>query len=187
MSNDNVWMDRRDARDIRIAIPDHPVQKFKMLTGVKMPDHEIRSTFRFEFNKNYIDNETLSIRWGHVGFAVPLDYYDEHKDAQLTFWMVFNEDKKGTDDYVLVTVYTSEQFEKRMRGDYFSATSVGRKVEHADSPMMLFLVRCRGEQEREFDDENQCLRYLEELAKKGRTAEDWQVYKKVKTTVTITD
>lgn len=187
MSKDRTFRDAwlpDNPHDITIAIPDNPVRKFQELVDDKALDHEVRTKLRKAFNNNYSLKVELSEKWGHAGFAVPYDDF-------MQFWMVFNPDKQERNDYVLVTVYTDDQFKKRMVGSFFSDLDLSnakperlRQIMTSGGPPMQYRVECAGKAE-EFDSEEACLRHLEALAAAGHTQRDWQVWKRVKTGVSV--
>lgn len=131
--------------------------------------------------------EALSKVWGHEGFAVSIE--------EGRFWLILNPDRKTAADYVIVTVYTNSQYQARQKGEWLKDTDLNRtplgKSLGVTPPLgqapMIYRVECKNEETKEFDNETDCIKHLAALADNGHTADDWAVWKRVKTEVRLTD
>ncbi len=179
MSNyDEVWKDGPS-----IAMPDSAVHKYRQLIGTTVSDEEIREFFVNTVQKRWSARVALSRNWGHQGYALKVD------TVRAPVWLIFNPDRKTHHDFVLVTVYTNEQFSQRMNGDYFTDSEAPVSPERfihsmkSEAPMS-YRVECNGKS-KDLEEEGDVLSYLQDLIRQGFSSKDWVVWKKVKTNITL--
>lgn len=198
-----VWREGKDMEEegLTVAIPNSTVERYRSfcLQPAKkdLSSEEIRKTVERLFKNGFATRTMFSPKFGRDGFGIKFTVA-----AAGTFWLICNRDTKTNYDYVAVTIYDEDMFQKRQNGLPFRSSTAPMTVApvvvpHPDelsleddgeddgAAFMAVLTEEDGsEKTTVFDTEAEVMAYVKTLYDEGyEPATDCKVWKRLKLSV----
>lgn len=174
---------------ITLAIPNSTVERYRNWQGMAArSSDEIRREIEEHFNRGYEKRVTLETSFHSGGFAVPFIMSAYHF---RNHWLIVNKDTKTGCDFVVVTIYTDAMFTDKQAGKPMSA-SKPLELSVQEQVTGPYLVRVSPLQddlgvkpEATLATMPEVEEYLRTLYNQGYEPDDWEVWRKVKTSIDI--